>query len=105
MLLVTPSRRALIAVVMLALTAVSASAQTNPPAASQPKLRFVESNGIRMRVAEMGTGPLVILIHGWPESWYSWRHQLPALAEAGYRVAAPDVRGYGGSDKPHPVEA
>jgi pimeloyl-ACP methyl ester carboxylesterase len=49
--------------------------------------------------------PLVILIHGFPESWYSWRHQIPALAAAGYRVAAPDVRGYGGSDKPFAIEA
>jgi len=44
-------------------------------------------------------------VHGWPESWYSWRHQIPFLAEVGYRVAAPDVRGYGGSDKPEPIEA
>ena len=46
-----------------------------------------------------------MLVHGWPESWYSWRHQIAALAEAGYRVAAPDVRGYGGSDKPAAIEA
>jgi pimeloyl-ACP methyl ester carboxylesterase len=52
-----------------------------------------------------GRGPLVILVHGWPELWYSWRHQIKPIAEAGYRVVAPDVRGYGGSDKPHPVEA
>ena len=50
-------------------------------------------------------GPLVLLIHGWPESWYSWRHQIRALSAAGYRVAVPDVRGYGGSDKPHEIEA
>jgi pimeloyl-ACP methyl ester carboxylesterase len=65
-----------------------------------------ETNGIRLRVALAGNvGPLVVLVHGFPESWYSWRHQIPALAAAGYRVAAPDVRGYGGSDKPQPVEA
>jgi pimeloyl-ACP methyl ester carboxylesterase len=52
----------------------------------------------------MGKGPLVILIHGWPESWYSWRHQLPALAAAGYHAVAPDMRGYGKSDKPTAVE-
>jgi pimeloyl-ACP methyl ester carboxylesterase len=70
-----------------------------------PTFEILETNGIRLRVALAGKGPLVVLVHGWPESWYSWRHQIPALAEAGYRVAAPDVRGYGGSDKPHPVEA
>jgi pimeloyl-ACP methyl ester carboxylesterase len=68
-------------------------------------LRIVEANGVRLRVALAGEGPLVVLVHGFPESWYSWRHQIPALAAAGYRVAAPDVRGYGGSDKPEAVEA
>jgi predicted alpha/beta-fold hydrolase len=71
---------------------------------TEPTLRFVQSNGIRMRVAEVGKGPLVILLHGFPESWYSWRHQLPALAQAGYHVVAPDLRGYGKSDKPATVE-
>jgi pimeloyl-ACP methyl ester carboxylesterase len=66
---------------------------------------LVNTNGIRLRVAESGKGPLVVLVHGWPESWYSWRHQISALAAAGYRVAAVDVRGYGGSDKPEPIEA
>jgi pimeloyl-ACP methyl ester carboxylesterase len=63
-------------------------------------MRFIEANGIRMRIAEMGRGPLVILVHGWPESWYSWRHQLPALAAAGFHAVAPDMRGYGKTDKP-----
>ncbi|MFY2562413.1 alpha/beta fold hydrolase [Corallococcus terminator] len=67
--------------------------------------RTLETNGIRLHVAEAGKGPLVLLLHGWPESWYSWRHQLPALAAAGYRAVAPDVRGYGRSDKPGSVEA
>lgn len=71
---------------------------------AEPTLRFIESNGIRMRIAEMGKGPLVIFVHGWPESWYSWRHQLPAVAAAGYRVVAPDMRGYGKTDKPAAVE-
>src|SRR3954453_18800004 len=71
----------------------------------KPNLQTIDTNGIRLRVALAGSGPLVVLIHGFPESWYSWRHQIPALAGAGYRVAAPDVRGYGGSDKPHPIEA
>ncbi|KEI72954.1 epoxide hydrolase [Endozoicomonas elysicola] len=62
-------------------------------------------NGISVWAAVEGTGPLVIMVHGWPELWYSWRHQIQAVAAAGYRVVAPDVRGYGGSDKPYPVEA
>lgn len=67
--------------------------------------RYIESNGIRMRLATMGdSGPLVIMAHGWPESWYSWRHQIKAVAEAGYRVVAPDMRGYGGTDAPPDVE-
>jgi pimeloyl-ACP methyl ester carboxylesterase len=65
----------------------------------------IATNGINLRVALTGAGPLVLLIHGWPESWYSWRHQIKALSAAGYRVAVPDVRGYGGSDKPHEIEA
>ncbi|HEY5646894.1 MAG TPA: alpha/beta hydrolase [Pseudomonadales bacterium] len=68
-------------------------------------LSTIESNGIRMRVAEMGEGPVVLLAHGWPESWYSWRHQLQALAAAGYRAVAPDMRGYGDSDAPMDVNA
>jgi pimeloyl-ACP methyl ester carboxylesterase len=60
-------------------------------------------NGIRMHYAEQGSGPLVVLVHGFPESWYSWRHQIPALAAAGYRVVAPDMRGYGQSDVPPDV--
>jgi len=74
-------------------------------AMAQPKFETVATNGIHLRVALAGKGPLVLLVHGWPESWYSWRHQIPVLAEAGYRVAAPDVRGYGGSDKPEAIEA
>ena len=57
-------------------------------------------NGIRMHVAEQGSGPLVLLCHGWPELWYSWRHQIPALAQAGYRVVAPDMRGFGATEAP-----
>jgi pimeloyl-ACP methyl ester carboxylesterase len=72
---------------------------------AQPNFESIAANGIHSRVALSGKGPLVLLVHGWPESWYSWRHQIPFLAEVGYRVAAPDVRGYGGSDKPKPLEA
>ena len=67
--------------------------------------RTIQTNGINMHIAEAGEGPLVLLIHGWPESWYSWRHQLPALAAAGFHAVAPDVRGYGRTDAPQPVEA
>ncbi|QSQ19490.1 alpha/beta hydrolase [Pyxidicoccus parkwayensis] len=67
--------------------------------------RTVETNGIHLHLAEAGEGPLVLLLHGWPESWYSWRHQLRALAAAGYHAVAPDVRGYGQSDKPGAIEA
>jgi epoxide hydrolase A/B len=67
--------------------------------------RTVETNGIRMHVAEQGTGPLVILCHGFPESWYSWRQQLTALAAAGFHAVAPDMRGYGQTDAPAEIEA
>ncbi len=71
---------------------------------SEPQLQTLQINGIRMRVAEQGRGPLVLFCHGWPESWYSWRHQLAALAAAGYRAVAPDMRGYGGTDAPAQVD-
>jgi pimeloyl-ACP methyl ester carboxylesterase len=71
---------------------------------SEPKHRFVETNGIRMHVAEQGEGPLVVLCHGFPESWYSWRHQLPALAAAGFHAVAPDMRGYGQTDRPEEID-
>ncbi|KNB50724.1 epoxide hydrolase [Streptomyces caatingaensis] len=62
--------------------------------------RSVEVNGVRLHVAEQGEGPLVLLLHGFPESWYSWRHQFGPLAAAGYRVVAPDQRGYARSERP-----
>ena len=76
------------------------------------KHRTVQTNGIKMHIAEAfpppgaaGRGPLVLLLHGFPELWYSWRHQLPALADAGYHAVAPDMRGYGGTDAPLEIEA
>jgi pimeloyl-ACP methyl ester carboxylesterase len=60
----------------------------------------VSANGIRLHVAECGDGPLVVLVHGFPEFWWAWRHQLVGLAEAGFRVVAVDLRGFGDSDKP-----
>ncbi len=62
-------------------------------------------NGVHLHYVEAGSGPLVVLLHGFPEFWYSWRHQLPALAAAGFRVLAPDLRGYNLSDKPPGVPA
>jgi epoxide hydrolase A/B len=69
--------------------------------------RLVDSNGIRLRVIEAGDrgAPVVLLAHGFPELAYSWRHQIPALAAAGYHVLAPDQRGYGGSSRPDAIEA
>ena len=65
--------------------------------------RTVQAGALQMRVAECGTGPTVLLCHGFPESWYSWRHQLPALAAAGFHAVAPDMRGYGGTEAPSEI--
>ncbi len=72
-----------------------------------PAERFVDVNGVRLRIVEAGPAgaPLVILAHGFPELAYSWRHQIPALAAAGYHVVAPDQRGYGGSSRPDEIDA
>lgn len=67
--------------------------------------RDVAANGITLHVTEQGSGPLVLLCHGWPELAHSWRHQIPVLARAGYHVVAPDMRGYGGSSVPHEIGA
>lgn len=70
-----------------------------------PEFRFVQLPDIRLRMAIEGKGPLVLMVHGFPESWYSWRHQITPIAQAGFTACAIDVRGYGGSNKPHPVDA
>jgi pimeloyl-ACP methyl ester carboxylesterase len=67
-------------------------------------LNTIKANGITIRYAEVGEGPLVLFTHGWPEGWASWRHQLAAVAAAGYRAVAPDMRGYGGTDAPAEIE-
>ena len=67
--------------------------------------RTLAINGIRFHIAEQGQGPLVLLCHGWPECWYSWRHQLRALGEAGFRTVAPDMRGFGQTEAPNDVSA
>jgi pimeloyl-ACP methyl ester carboxylesterase len=66
--------------------------------------RMIDANGIRMHIQEAGQGPLVVLCHGFPETSHSWRHQLVALADAGYHAVAPDMRGYGGTDRPEAIE-
>ena len=70
-----------------------------------PELRMIDVGELQLRCALEGEGPLVIMVHGFPESWYSWRHQIAPLAQAGFTACAIDVRGYGGSDKPHAIEA
>ncbi|HXH45684.1 MAG TPA: alpha/beta hydrolase [Bradyrhizobium sp.] len=97
------SRRAMLAgsgaaVVNAAMPAVAQ--QTTMPA-----VRMVETNGIRLAVYEAGAGPAVVLLHGFPGLAFSWRNQIQALVDAGYRVIAPDLRGYGLSDAPQAVEA
>ncbi|MBQ1010468.1 alpha/beta fold hydrolase, partial [Micromonospora sp. M51] len=62
--------------------------------------RFVGANGSRFHVVEAGTGPMVLFLHGFPEHWWAWHQMLPAIADAGFRAVAVDLRGYGASDKP-----
>ena len=68
-------------------------------------LKVLKANNIDIRAKIDGSGPLIVLVHGCPESWYSWRNQIPILVEAGYTTAAIDVRGYGGSSKPYEIES
>jgi pimeloyl-ACP methyl ester carboxylesterase len=104
------SRRAFISGTTLStVTGVVRSRITRTPlvtlsAQEPPGHRFVAANGIRIHLAEQGQGPLVLLCHGFPESWYSWRHQLNALADAGFHAVAPDMRGYGQTDRPEDVD-
>ena len=70
-----------------------------------PQHRLVDAGGTRIHLVEQGERPVVLLVHGFPESWYSWRHQLPALAAAGFRAVAIDVRGYGRSSAPLEIDA
>src|SRR6267378_6223078 len=66
--------------------------------------RTIETNGIHLHFVEQGEGPLIVLCHGFPELWYSWRHQLPALSAAGFHAVAVDMRGYGQSDRPEAID-
>ena len=70
-----------------------------------PELSKIDVGEVALRCAIEGQGPLVIMVHGFPESWYSWRHQLGPIADAGFTACAIDVRGYGGSDKPKDIAA
>lgn len=72
---------------------------------TEPKHGNINANGIQIHYVEQGQGPLVVFCHGFPESWYSWRHQLTALASAGFRAVALDMRGYGGTSKPEAISA
>ncbi|MFS8197884.1 alpha/beta fold hydrolase [Streptomyces sp. CWNU-52B] len=81
------------------------SQDASPFTPADARHRLVDVPGGRIHLVEQGTGPLVLLVHGFPELWHSWRHQLPALAAAGYRAVAVDVRGYGRSSVPEAVDA
>jgi pimeloyl-ACP methyl ester carboxylesterase len=81
----------------------TARAAIASPSMVDAEHREIECDGLRMHVAERGAGPLVVLLHGFPESWYSWRHQIAVLADAGFRAVAPDQRGYGRTDTPDDV--
>ena len=71
----------------------------------QRNFQMIKTNGVMLRTVVEGRGPLVILLHGFPQCWYLWRHQIDPLVAAGFQVAVPDQRGYGGSDRPSPIEA
>src|ERR1700676_4798084 len=70
-----------------------------------PSSRTISANGIEIFLLEQGSGPVVVLCHGWPELSYSWRHQIAALAEAGFHVVAPDMRGFGRTSAPADISA
>ena len=103
------SRRTLLfgcgaAVIGCGAAAVSSGVPVPAPLPAMPPVRLIKANGIHLAVYEAGTGPAVVLLHGFPGLAYTWRHQIPALAAAGYRVIVPDLRGYGQSDLPNAVE-
>jgi pimeloyl-ACP methyl ester carboxylesterase len=102
----TLSRREMIGAIAsgVALPAIAASHETSQqgkyPGPTTIKHRVINANELRIHIAEQGTGPLVLFCHGFPESWYSWRHQIPPIAAAGYHAVALDMRGYGATDAP-----
>lgn len=96
--------RALGAAVLASALPIYGQGRATAEVPSMPAVRYVETNGIRMAVYEAGAGPAIVLLHGFPELAHSWRNQIPALVDAGYRVIAPDLRGYGLTDRPAAVE-
>lgn len=104
-IMINLARRAMLAGLasaMLVAAIPSLSWATGP--AVMPPVRMVETNGINLAVYEAGSGPAIVLLHGFPGLAFTWRHQIPALVDAGYRVIVPDLRGYGLSDTPAAVE-
>jgi pimeloyl-ACP methyl ester carboxylesterase len=95
------TKRAFVKTAAWSLAGLAAGAAAEPGA---PTRRTVEANGIRIAIVEQGSGPLVLLCHGFPETSYSWRHQMSALAAAGFHAVAPDMRGYGDSDRPAGID-
>ena len=88
------------------LAAQGSSSMTEPSPVAGVNFSQITVNGLNFRIAVAGdSGPLMLLAHGWPESWYNWRHQLQFFSQRGYRVVAPDMRGYGSTDAPDAVEA
>ncbi len=96
---VTSNVGACVCSVLLSACAMNTTAREAYPPVPGVSHEQIVVNNIDMHIAETGEGPLVILMHGFPELWYSWRHQIPALAEAGYHVVAPDMRGYGHTEQ------
>jgi pimeloyl-ACP methyl ester carboxylesterase len=89
---------------MTAVGAICRSSQSQAQDTSRVAHRTVGANGIHLHFVEQGEGPLIVLCHGFPELWYSWRHQLPALSAAGFHAVAVDMRGYGQSDRPEAID-
>jgi pimeloyl-ACP methyl ester carboxylesterase len=87
-----------------AVGAICQSSLTFAQATGSVAHRTIGANGIHLHSVEQGEGPLIVLCHGFPESWYSWRHQLPALSAAGFHAVAVDMRGYGQSDRPEAID-
>jgi alpha-beta hydrolase superfamily lysophospholipase len=82
----------------------AAPARLGPGFEERVEHLYAENEGVRIHYGALGEGALIVMLHGFPDYWYTWRHQMAALAEAGYRVVAPDLRGYDLSDKPKGIE-